>query len=289
MRIEFYGVRGSTPVSSSDNRRYGSNTSSVVLTAPGADPLLFDLGTGVRRYGEEAPLEWPFRGHALVTHLHWDHVQGLPFFPPLLVEGAELDVWGPPPEEASSLAEAFDAFMRPPYFPVGIEDLPGTVRFHDLPEGACDIGGARVVARSVPHLGRTYAFRVQVGDGPVVVYLPDHQQPLDGSLYVDPGVVELCAGADVLIHDAQFTAEEFAARPHWGHCTSEFAVAVAAAAGVSRLVLFHHDPSRTDGDLDREVERVASLPAAASLDEVLGAQEGLSIDLAFGEVPSLRG
>lgn len=280
MNIGFFGVRGSTPCASPSHRRYGGNTSCVVLESDGAEPVVLDLGTGLRAFGEAwtAGGNPPFVGHALVTHLHWDHVQGLPFFGPVLADGSRFDVWGPR-SEGLGLAEAFDTFMNPPFFPVSVADLPGDIRFHDLPEGPSTIGDAEVVCASVPHIGDTYGFRVRFGDGPTVVYLPDHQQPLDGSLEVDPAVVELCAGADVLIHDAQFTPSEFTTKAHWGHCTPEFAVAVAAAAGVRRLVLFHHDPAHDDDVLDAMCESARQLPAASGLEEVIAASEGLTISL----------
>jgi len=158
------------------------------------------------------------------------------------------------------------------------------------------VGGAEVRAVSVPHIGTTFGYRVRFGDGPTVVYLPDHQQPLDGSMDVDPAVIDLCRGADVLIHDAQFTPEEFAAKAHWGHCTVDYAVHVAAEAGVGRLVLFHHDPSHGDEMLDQLLAEARALPEASALDEVLSAHEGLTLVLtdvvgedAAGAVPHTGG
>jgi phosphoribosyl 1,2-cyclic phosphodiesterase len=290
VNIDFYGVRGSTPCACESNRRYGGNTACVVLELPGTEPIVFDLGTGLRLYGEaldhsaSGAVE-PFAGHALVTHLHWDHVQGLPFFAPLLRPGSRLDIWGPAPV-GRTLRQAFDEFMGPPWFPVGVDDLPGTIEFHDLDEGTFTIGDVEVRAVAVPHIGDTYGYRVRLPGGPEVVYLPDHQQPLDGSLEVAPEVIELCRGADVLIHDAQFTPEEFADKAHWGHCTVEYAVTVAAAARVRRLVLFHHDPAHDDDALDEQLAFARALPAAGELDEVLAAHEGLTIHLGQGALPS---
>src|SRR5580704_3579365 len=117
MLITFYGVRGSTPSPSDVNRRYGGNTATVVLERPGVDPIVFDLGTGLRMWGQALPAGVPFKATALVTHIHWDHVQGLPFFPPVMMPGSELDVYAPHQAEGP-LAEVFGDFMRPPYFPV---------------------------------------------------------------------------------------------------------------------------------------------------------------------------
>lgn len=278
MNITFFGVRGSTPCACPSNRRYGGNTACVSLQSPGAEAVVLDLGTGLRLFGETQPTDGSFSGHALVTHLHWDHVQGLPFFVPVLRDGARLDIWGPP-QEGMGLAEAFDRFMRPPYFPVGLNDLPGEVRFHELDDETAQVGGATVTARPVPHIGPTNGYRVSFGGGPSVVYISDHQQPLDGSHEISDAVLELCDGADVLIHDAQYTVEEFGPKAHWGHCTVDYAVEVARRAGVRRLVLFHHDPGREDSAMDALVEHARSLPAAAELSEVLAAEEGLTINL----------
>ena len=119
LNVSFFGVRGSTPCPCDENRRYGGNTSCVQLDAPGHDPIVLDLGTGLRQLGQTLPADGSFRGSALVTHMHWDHVQGLPFFAPILAPGAQLDIFGPP-QEAGSLAEAFHQFVRPPFFPVTV-------------------------------------------------------------------------------------------------------------------------------------------------------------------------
>src|SRR5688572_18529000 len=135
LNVTFYGVRGSTPCPCDANRRYGGNTACVALEVPGCDPIVLDLGTGLRFWGQTQPTDGSFRGAALVTHLHWDHVQGLPFFAPVDRPGARLDIYGPKQENGLSLEEAFEEFMRPPYFPVRASDLRGTIAFHDLDEG----------------------------------------------------------------------------------------------------------------------------------------------------------
>ncbi len=275
MNIGFFGVRGSTPCPCDDNARYGGNTACVAIESPSRAPIIFDLGTGLRFFGETQPQDGSFRGTALVTHLHWDHVQGLPFFMPINRPGASLDIYGP--GEGMEIAEAFDKFMRPPYFPVQYTDLVGDIRFHTVGEQELDIDGARILVREVPHVGTTLGFRVEV-DGLVVTYIPDHQMPMDGSMDIDDGVLELAQGADVLIHDAQYTPEEFAERAHWGHCTVEYAVHVARTAGVRRLVLFHHDPSHCDSMLD-DLLAEAREEAGENM-EVLSAAEGMTLSFA---------
>lgn len=279
MQVTFYGVRGSTPCPNDHNHRYGGNTSCAVVESAGHDPIVLDLGTGLRMWGESLPCDGAFRGHALVTHVHWDHVQGLPFFAPVLQAGASLDVYGPPPEAggARSLADCFEQFICPPLFPVCIEDLPGDIRFHTVRDTELVVGDAKVKVRDVPHTGLTNGYRIELA-GATVVYVSDHQMPVDGSHEVTDDVLELCAGADLLIHDAQYTPEEFARKTDWGHCTVEYAVHVAAEAGVRRLALFHHDPTHDDAFIDCLVEK-ARLLAGRRVEEVLAAAEGLTIVL----------
>jgi phosphoribosyl 1,2-cyclic phosphodiesterase len=279
LNVTFYGVRGSTPCPCDDNRRYGGNTACVALEAPGVDPIVLDLGTGLRYWGQTLPHDGSFRGAALITHLHWDHVQGLPFFVPIDRPGASLDIYGPTEEGLESLESAFEEFMRPPYFPVRFNDLRGDIRFHDVADADLAVGDFKVRVRAVPHVGKTNGYRVEL-DGVSVAYVSDHQQPQDGSHTVSHDVVELCDGVDLLIHDAQYTPDEFAQKSHWGHCTVEYAVAVAHETRVKRLALFHHDPSHDDDAVDRMRDR--ALAAARSIGaqcEIVAASEGLTVAL----------
>jgi len=283
LNVTFYGVRGSTPCACDTNRRYGGNTSCVVVESPGEDPILLDLGTGLRFYGLTIPCDPPFRGTALVSHLHWDHVQGIPFFAPMLHDGALLDVYGPR-QELGSLSEAVKTFIQPPYFPVGIEELAGEFRFTEVENDVLNIGAATVTVASVPHRGPTVGYRIE-SQGVVIVYISDHQQPAADSYEVTAEVLALCADADLLIHDAQFDADEFLLRSDWGHCTVEYAVEVARQAGVKRLALFHHDPSHCDDRVDELLLFAQQLDAASGLQEVLAAAEGLTLSF---EPASLR-
>ena len=277
MQLSFFGVRGSTPSPSDANRRYGGNTATIVLERAGADPIVFDLGTGLRPWGQMQPADGSFRGTALVTHIHWDHIQGLPFFGPALRAGSELDVYAPVQSEGA-LEDVFNDFMRPPYFPVQYSDLPGTIRFHEVEDHDFEIGSAKVKVRPVPHCGPTVGYRVDC-DGASVAYISDHQAPLALDSVAD-SVLELADGVDLLIHDAQYTSEEFCLKAHWGHCTMDYALLVAREAGARRLCLFHHDPAHSDDDLDRlhgELRaRAAECDAPA---EVISAREGLQIQL----------
>lgn len=277
LNVTFYGVRGSTPCPCDGNRRYGGNTSCVALESPGHDPIVLDLGTGLRFWGLTLPHDGSFRGSALVTHIHWDHVQGLPFFTPVLKPGAEFDVYGPPPN-GETLADAFSQFLRPPFFPVDVKGLLGEIRFHDVDNVDFELDGAKVLARRVPHVGTTNGYRVELG-GATVAYLSDHQMPYDGSHVVTDDVLALCDGVDLVIHDAQYTRAEFTEKYHWGHCTVDFAVHVAHEAGARRLALFHHDPGHMDDDVDRMLQAARDLAARTNVEEVLAGYEGLSLSL----------
>jgi phosphoribosyl 1,2-cyclic phosphodiesterase len=249
----------------------------VSLVAPREIPLVFDLGTGLRYFGRTQPLDGTFRGACLLSHLHWDHTQGLPFFVPVLKPGSQFDIFGPVQEDGSSVETAMSEFMSPPQFPVALGDLPGTIRFHDVGNAQFDIGGLHVTSRLIPHVGSTLGFRVE-WSGVSVAYLSDHQQPYDGSFSVSPGAMELVDGVDLLIHDAQYTPPEFALKRNWGHCTVEYATWLAVEAGVKRLALFHHDPSRHDAAIDDLLECARKYAALKHVD-VIASSDGLVVEL----------
>jgi phosphoribosyl 1,2-cyclic phosphodiesterase len=273
--VTFYGVRGSTPCAGEDTLGFGGNTSCVAIESPGADPIVCDLGTGLRYFGAQQPKDGSFRGIALVTHLHWDHIQGLPFFVPVLLPGAHLDLVGP--DTPGGLRNAFDRFMADPFFPISLGDLAGEFVFHEASHKTFDLGGWTITVRPVPHTGQTNGYRIERG-GVAIAYLPDHQMPVDGSMTVPVEALELCRDADLVIHDSQYTAEEFARKATWGHCTSAFALEVARQSGAKRLALFHHDPSHHDAWLAELIEETQRAGLSAGVD-VLGASEGLSVAL----------
>lgn len=275
MDVTFFGVRGSTPCSSESHQRYGGNTACVVIERRDQEPIVLDLGTGLRFYGLHRAHQEPFRASALVSHLHWDHVQGIPFFSPLLCPGARLDLYGPA-QEHSSLEDTVRSFVSPPYFPVGIDALPCEVVFHEVSAGELEVAGATVTVAEVPHVGPTVGYRVEA-DGVSVAYVSDHQQPGVGSMEVDRAVLELCEGVDLLIHDAQYDDLEFSMRSDWGHCTVDYAVEVAARAGARTLALFHHDPSHTDVHIDGLLDAARDTAQRRGVSEVFAAHEGLTV------------
>lgn len=273
--VSFYGVRGSTPCSGPAVVGHGGNTSCVVVEVPGEAPIICDLGTGVRYFGMGCDPGQPFRATALVTHLHWDHIQGLPFFGPVLRADSVLDLVGPP-QETGTFEEALAGAVRPPVFPIPLAELPGDVRVREMSTGCFPVGSALITAFPVPHIGPTNGYRIEAG-GVSVAYVSDLQQPVDGSNRVWADVAERCRGVDVLIHDAQYDADEFALKSTWGHCTVAYAVEMARVAEVGCLVLYHHDPLHDDVWIDRAVE--AARRAAGGAFEVEAAREGLVLRL----------
>lgn len=275
MTVTFHGVRGSTPCHGPDIVRYGGNTSCVSLAVPGHDPVLFDLGTGLRYFGSSCPRAEAFRGTCLVSHLHWDHIQGLPFFKPSLFEAAHVVIYGPEQPDGGSVAGVFADTIKPPLFPIDLASFPGTFEFHDVGDDEFTIGEIDVVSRVIPHVGPTVGYRV-TWNGRSIAYLSDHQMPGDGSYTVPPGVYDLCRDVDLLIHDAQYSREEFERKSTWGHCTPDFAVWLAASAGAKRLAFFHHDPAHDDDDLDEMLS--VSIECAERLGiDAFAAREQLSI------------
>jgi len=278
MRVVFNGVRGSTPCAGPEYARVGGHSSCVALETDDAPPIIFDLGTGLRPYAGRCTEE--FHGTALLSHLHWDHVQGLPFFTPLHREGSSFDVYGPR-QESGPLGDVFAELMRPPFFPIMPSQLTGDVRFHGTGEDDFPVGGAKVRSRWVRHVGPTLGFRVDF-HGLSVAYIPDHGPgccPDDADDFIPDAVLELCDGVDVLIHDAQHTVAEYEPKRHWGHCTVDYAVHVGREAGARRLALFHHDPSHGD-DAIAVIERdAADFSARIGGPEVTAAYDGLEIKL----------
>jgi ribonuclease BN (tRNA processing enzyme) len=257
----------------------------VLVEVDGEPPLILDLGTGLRALGEymQPPLKaagMPLQASALLTHLHYDHVLGLPFFSPMRDPGAVLDVYGPS-QEGTSLHDVLAGMVQPPFFPVHMADFRGELRFHDLEDSSeFALGAIQVKVRSVPHVGHTLGFRLEA-DGRSVVYISDHQATLDRRS-VEKSVLELCDGADLLIHDAQYTDEEFVSLSDWGHSTAAYAVLVARESGVKRLSLFHHDPAHTDKEIDRLLSHARRISPRQQGIDITAAAEGTSVDLGKG-------
>jgi ribonuclease BN (tRNA processing enzyme) len=251
----------------------------VAVSVGNDPPIVLDLGTGLRPLGHELEdrygLDAPVSLTSFVTHLHWDHIIGLPFCRPILRLGGHMEVFAP--RQEAPIDEVIDRVVVPPFFPVQVKELHGSIAFQEVGDDVLGVGSAKVKIRQVPHVGTTLGFRIEA-EGRTLAFVSDHQQPEDSSFVAD-AVLELCDGADVLVHDAQYTEEEFAQKATWGHSTIEYAVHVAAEAGARELVLYHHDPVHTDDDMDRILDFARTRPEATRLDGIVAAAEGLTLDL----------
>jgi phosphoribosyl 1,2-cyclic phosphodiesterase len=273
MRVHLFGVRGSIPTPGPHHVRYGGNTSCVgIARDDGSLPLILDLGTGARSVAGVLGGA-PFHGSVLLGHLHWDHIYGIPFFGAGDQPEARVDLYLPAQGDP---IEALERPMSPPVFPISPTQLRGAWNFHGLEEGIHDIEGFTIEAREIPHKGgRSFGYRIDDG-AKVIAYLSDHSPTSegpgpDGLGAYHEAAVALARDADLLIHDAQYTREEFAERYDWGHCSWEYPVRLAEVAGAARVLLFHHDPGHDDAMLDALADEI---PPLATL-----AVEGESIDV----------
>jgi phosphoribosyl 1,2-cyclic phosphodiesterase len=253
VRIEIWGVRGSLPTAGPSTTRYGGNTSCVAVRTARGNLVVLDAGTGIAALGRSLGHEE--RVDILLTHLHLDHIQGLGFFAPLFDAGTEVHIWGPA-SPTSDLRTRLTRYLSPPLFPVGLRDLPCRLHLHDSTLGAFQLPGLAARAALVTHPGPTVGYRLAGEDGSLA-YLPDHEPALGVREFPEARSWTsgwgLANNVDVLIHDAQYTDEEYAARVGWGHSTLANAVAFANLAGAKRLLAFHHDPAHDDDFLDRFV------------------------------------
>lgn len=235
--------------------------------------LILDGGTGIRRLGR-ALRGIPARVDMLLTHLHLDHIQGLGFFEPLFVPDVEIHIWGPA-GVTFDLHKRLTRYLSPPLFPIHLRSLPCRLELHEVPDGTIEIGPFRVESAYVCHPGPTVGYRIEQ-NGAVVTYLPDHEPALGNPTFPgDPqwtSGYDLAAGADLLLHDAQYTDEEYATHVGWGHSSISQAIAFAELADVGHLVAFHHDPTHGDDRLERIVvdavgESKPSFPVTPAAEE----------------------
>jgi phosphoribosyl 1,2-cyclic phosphodiesterase len=291
MIVKFWGVRGSVPVPGPDTVRTGGNTACIQITH-GDEVFILDSGTGIRGLGHELSKTDPGRIHIFLSHTHWDHIQGLPFFPPLFRKGQEIIIYGPQGLERG-LEDAIAVQLQRLYFPVRRGEVAAVLKFRELAEETLKLGGLRITTKWMNHPVLTLGYHIADGDRGVVytgdnephsfyhVYAPASQQTVKIAISEKEkkkrlaALLDFCRGARLLIADAQYSDEEYPKKIGWGHSPLSYVIDLAVTAGVTTLALFHHDPLHTDEDLDRLLETArAKVKERGGRCEVMIAREG---------------
>jgi phosphoribosyl 1,2-cyclic phosphodiesterase len=288
--VHFWGTRGSIPSPGASTARFGGNTSCIEIRAKGGPRLIFDAGSGIRALGHSLLASGEEQdGTVFLTHFHWDHIQGFPFFVPLYRPSTRISIVGPAQkigdvqtlfagtyQTNGDVQSLFAGQMGPVYFPIPYEALSAKISFHHLNEGTFERDGYRVSAMRVRHPSFTLGYRTEIG-GRVITYVPDNE--LDGDMYneVPHGWVEsfteFVRGSDILIHDAMYTTEEYRQRHGWGHSTFQQVLDLAVRAEVPHLVFFHHSPERTDAELLGILDQMRSSARASGHSLTIDAAE----------------
>ncbi len=269
MRVRFWGTRGSIASPGLETLRYGGNTPCVEARADDGTLLVFDCGTGARKLGLSLAARGPARVHLFVGHTHADHIQGLPFFVPAFMAGSHITIYGPAGLDLS-LPTAVGGQMDYAYFPLPLHDLPAQIDFVEIGETEFTIGAVSVRTQYLNHTAPCLGYRIEVG-GAVLVYSTDHEPhtanlwrpdrlpgTFDPAAMLHPSDARHCdflEDADLVVHDSQYAAAEYPAKMGWGHSPVEYAVDVALTARARQLALFHHDPERTDEQVDAMLRR----------------------------------
>ncbi len=254
MKIKLWGVRGSIPTTDPETAYYGGNTSCIDVWEDGW-LLVLDGGSGIQRLTVKDNLASK-RIDVLLTHLHFDHIQGLGFFRYFFDPSIEIHIWGPA-SSARTLHSRLSRYLSPPLFPVLLRDLPCKLILHEIENSTFEIGPFTVQSRYVIHPGATVGFRI-AGSNSVITYMPDHEPSLGKSGLIPDNKwisgIDLAEDSDLLLHDAQYTQQEYQNKKGWGHSSIEDAGLFASIAGVKHLLFAHHDPSRTDSQLKEMLE-----------------------------------
>jgi len=289
LRVRFWGTRGSIPTPGASTVRYGGNTPCTEVRTDDGWLVILDAGTGIRELGRDLLHRSngaPIKGDIFLTHAHWDHIQGIPFFAPIFGRGNHFTIWG-----SQSMERSVDKVVRdqmsPVVFPVTFEELDASIDFRDLAEGTRTEGtGYEVTSFAVQHPGGAlgYRFSEPGGKGGALVYVSDNELATHPRYGSAPDwrkqMVDFVRGARVLIHDSTYTTEEYDHHRGWGHSTFEDSVELGLEAGVGTLVLFHHEPRRTDEQLDACLAECRALvKARGGALQVVAAAEGLTLTL----------
>ena len=281
--VRCWGTRGSIPTPGQHTVRYGGNTTCFEVQH-GGKRVIFDAGSGIRPLGNDLVEKGPDDIHIFLTHFHWDHIQGFPFFAPLYDPEDTIKVVGPRQKDID-VQNLFAGQMGPIYFPVPFRLVAATMDFEHLNEGAYEIDDFTIEVIRVKHPSYVIGYRICVG-GRIICFIPDNE--LEADMYeVESGfatrIRDFIADADLLVHDSMYTEEEYPHRVGWGHSTFSQSVRLAEEAGAKRLLFFHHDPTRSDDDLDSIVGRLKDAAAARGSDLLMeAAMEGTQHTLESG-------
>jgi phosphoribosyl 1,2-cyclic phosphodiesterase len=278
LKIKLWGTRGSLASPGSATVRYGGNTSCVSVQGSQGTILVLDAGTGIRGLGQHLPEDIQ-KVHIFLTHLHMDHVQGLPFFAPLRRAGVEIHIYGPT-STTLQLSSRLTRYLSPPLFPVSIRELNANLHFHELPGEIIEIAEFKIDAQLVIHPNPTIGYRIWENDK-TITYLPDHEPALGVRRFPPPRAwlsgFRISEGADLLIHDSQYSADEYRDRIGFGHSSMQQAIQFGALANIKQLVPFHHDPAHSDDDIDKITKSaIAEIPPPFKL---IPGLEGSEIEL----------
>ncbi len=287
LSLRFWGVRGSIPSPGARTVRYGGNTPCTELRTSDGWLVILDAGTGIRELGRALMTKAngaAVKGDIFLTHAHWDHIQGIPFFAPIFQSGNHFTIWG-----SKSLETSIDRVVRdqmsPVVFPVSFDELDARIDFQDLGEDEQRPGRGYVVsAYHVQHPGGALAYRFTDAKTPgrALVYVSDNELQPHASYHAADGwragMTKFCAGASVLIHDATYSRDEYAQHKGWGHSTTDDALELAIEAGVELLVLFHHKPERSDEEIDQQLDALRSVARSRGAKlRIEAAAEGMSL------------
>lgn len=284
--VTFWGTRGTIPTPGAHTARYGGNTACVEIRDGHGHLVILDAGTGIRGLGKHlASQSSPngVRAHILLSHAHWDHIQGLPYFAPFFKKGNVITVWGPKQGDVE-MGDILRQLMQPVVFPVPLDALAATLEVRHVNADPIETEGCTITSMRVRHPAVTLGYRLEMPGGVSVVYVTDDELGPTGQYDVGPNwrerFVKFIGGADLLIHDAMYTPEECAAHAGWGHSSYVEAVELARESGAKRLALFHHEPEHTDDATDVIAEQARDVAARnGGRTQIVAAAEGLNITL----------